>query len=232
MYHSHSKHGFSLLEITISIAIIALLVAAVTVASNVKDKANFNTMVDDINDIATAVGDFQTSYSGLPGDLYNATNYFGSIVDNGDGNGVIETVNIFGDENRDFWQHLSRAGLITGNFDGGSSNEPGVGAMEAPFKNTGYFAASTDTTSTATLAIIVGRYDASTFTTSTASPEGALSPEIVQKYDQTYDDGDATTGNVTAIEGSNFIAGNCHTAGVYNSLSEDDACIMHVVIVE
>ena len=151
--------------------------------------------------------------------------------DDGDGNGVIGTVDTFGDENRDFWQHLSRSGLISGSYDGGSSNEPGVGSMEAPFKNTGYFAASTTTTSTATLAIIVGRYHTGTFT-STAAPDGALSPEIVQKYDQTYDDGDASTGNVTATEGDDFTAGDCHTAGTYNSLNEDNACIMHVVIVE
>lgn len=232
MQHTHRKHGFSLLEITIAMAIIALLVAAVTVAGNVKEKANYNTMVDDLNSIAEAVDEFYTAYSGYPGDLYNATNYFGTIVDNGDGDNIIGTADTIGAENRDFWEHLSRAGLITGgSYDGETSNEPGVGSMEAPYKNGGYFAATTSTTSSATIAIIVGKYHTGTLT-STGNLHGLVSPSLALEYDLTYDDGSATTGNVRATEGDDYTAGDCHTTGTYNKTNDDNACIMHIVVVE
>ncbi len=231
MKNAKVQGGFSLLEITISIAIIALLVAAITTTNNIKKKVNYNTMVDDLNTISSAVEEFQESYGGIPGDLYNAVNYFGSIVDNGNGNGIIDTVNTLGAESRDFWEHLSRAGLIEGSYDGGSNNEPGVGVMEAPFKNGSYYAATTTTTSTATLAIIVGKYHTGTLT-DTTHPQGLLDPMTAEKYDLTYDDGDASTGNVVAIEGNDFSSGDCHTTGTYNSTNDDDACILHVILLE
>ncbi len=231
--HHHSR-GFSLLEITISIAIIALLMAAVATTSNIKDKADYNTMVDNLNSIAAGVESFQNTYGGLPGDIYNATNYFGTVVDNGNGNNIIDSVNTFGDESRDFWEHLSRASLISGSYDGGTSNEPGVGVMEAPFKNGGYFAATTTSPtspSDATLAIIVGKFHTGTFT-APSHPQGLLQPSVVEKYDLTYDDGNASTGNVIATEGSDFSAGDCQTGGTYNSTNDDKSCIFHVIIVQ
>ena len=103
--------------------------------------------------------------------------------------------------------------------------------MEAPFKNGGYFAATTTTTSTASLAIIIGKYHSGTFT-GPSNVQGLLSPSTAEKYDLTYDDGDPETGNVIATEGSNFSAGDCVTSGEYNSLNEDEACILHIVMIE
>lgn len=239
MFHPRTYKGFSLLEISIAIAIIALLLAAVTTVGNIKDKAHYNTMVDDINSIATAVNSFQSTYSGLPGDIYNATNFFGTIVDNGNGNGYIGAVGTgtFDNESYDFWEHLSRAGLIEGSYPGSDnvSNIPGEGVMAAPFKNGGYYAKSlvgvSGFSATWPLAIAVGKYHTGTLT-NTGELNGLLTPSMAQAYDQTYDDGNPDTGKVIGRNGANSSeTGNCIDSGSYVTTNESTACRLLIAII-
>lgn len=231
MLHHSAKHthqeGFTLVELTISIAIIALLITAITATMNVKRKADYNTMVSDMNDISAAVTSFQNTYHGIPGDLYDASSQIGSEATDGDGNGTIDTTNTIGSESLQFWDHLSLAGLITGSYDG-ASQEPGVGVMAGPFKNSGYYAAST---SEGSVTITIGKYTGSAISDVTTDLDGILTPHEAALYDTTYDDGDPSSGSVRAQSGVNYGATDCASGSNYNTTNDDDACVVRVVIV-
>jgi hypothetical protein len=102
--------------------------------------------------------------------------------------------------------------------------------MAAPFKNGGYYIAST---AQANVTLTLGKHHSGTFT-NIDHPEGLLEPAIAEKYDLTYDDGVADSGRVRAVAGSDFSASPelCQNAGVYNSTSDQNSCILRVSIAD
>lgn len=127
------QSGFSLVEISIVIVVIGLLVGGVLAGRSVIRAAELRAVGTEMNNYVTAIYQFRDKYSGLPGDLVNATLYWGAD-DGGDGIGNdcrddaddgTETCNGNGDntftsggaftyEKNRVWQHLSNAELISG----------------------------------------------------------------------------------------------------------------------
>jgi hypothetical protein len=121
----------------------------------------------DIQKFITAVGTFQAQYNALPGDMSNATKYWGAagaptntwagcygIVGtgtqtcDGNGDGLIGPTwgpTVYAEEYR-AWQHLSLAGLIEGSYTGvngysdGTQSDgiAGTNIPKGPMNNTGY----------------------------------------------------------------------------------------------
>lgn len=133
--HKRSR-GFSLVELSIVLVLISLLVGGIMAGLNVKHAAELKSVNDEVAAIRNTVKTFNDRYGGLPGDLYNATKYWGAAdadfatctttpstdkkTCNGDGNGMISTP---GDgttyyEAHRFWQHLTNAQLLNGRYTG------------------------------------------------------------------------------------------------------------------
>ena len=136
----HKNKGFTLVELGISVVIISLIAAVITVASSLRREAAVRTIITEVDQIKVSVGQFYSIYNFYPGDFpYASTNWCSAtcagssnntancVSDgggtagycNGNGNGVVEhfTPNaLLGDEILRFWQHMNLAGTYPGSF--------------------------------------------------------------------------------------------------------------------
>ena len=130
-----ANEGFSLLEVSIVIVIIGLLVGGILVGKSLINAAEMRAQINDLQQYQVAVSTFQLKYAAFPGDMSNATAYWGGSTTNGDGNGQIESATIFDDgegvvtrispddgyfdgERPGFFRQLSLSGLVKQQFDG------------------------------------------------------------------------------------------------------------------
>ena len=118
---SKSK-GFTLVELSIVIVIISLIVAGVVAGQKIVEQAKLRSIITDFNKYAISTRVFVDSYRYFPGDMSNASSYW-SGAGNGDGNGLVS--NSVGSEQYLAWNHLARAELISGSFNG-TSNRPTI----------------------------------------------------------------------------------------------------------
>jgi len=159
-----SRAGFTLIELSIVLVIIGLIVGGVLTGRNLIRASELRSIVTDEQRYVTAVNTFRTKYNELPGDMVDATNYWGtqpfgcpsvsylsnitSKTCNGNGNGIIDgngsspSTTVF--EADLAWQHLSNAGLIAGSFAGtpgplsASDQDPGVNVPATKFSTGGF----------------------------------------------------------------------------------------------
>ena len=188
-----NSKGFSLVELSIAIAIIGILVGGVILASDLLKGARFVGMVSDIQSYKSAFADFRNKYQSLPGDMPDATDYWISTA-NGDGDGAAGLIGGGEDAERLlFWEHLSLSGFIDGEYDG--TNMP-----EGPLPGTRFATAYVPTYTTVTTpfwpgaahqAIMVGQPSAVHLALA-----GGISPRDAWNTDTKIDDGFPGTGNV------------------------------------
>lgn len=149
---TRSDHGFTLVEISIVLAIIGLLVGGIMAGQSLTRSAQVRSVATDIGTYTTAFNQFMTEFSALPGDMVNATTYWGSAngngttaacysasktteaTCNGNGNSVIYVTNPATaalDSTEQFlaWQHLANAGLIGGRYTGVTNVAGGYGIV-------------------------------------------------------------------------------------------------------
>ena len=88
------KKGFTLVELSISLVIIALIAGSVLAAQELIEQSNRRKFLKELSDYITAINSFEEKYDGLPGDITNAKTIWTSCTDNppnnycnGDGNG-------------------------------------------------------------------------------------------------------------------------------------------------
>ena len=87
--------GFTLIEMSIVLVIIGLIVGGVLVGQDLIKAASVRSQISQLEKLETAIYAFRDKYSGLPGDLSNATTFFGATdangytVANGNGDGTI-----------------------------------------------------------------------------------------------------------------------------------------------
>jgi len=84
-----SQHGFTLIEMSIVLAIIGLIVGGILKGQEVVNNARLKTQVAQIDAVKSAVFTFQDQFNFLPGDYAGASNTFNIAAGNGDGNGAI-----------------------------------------------------------------------------------------------------------------------------------------------
>jgi prepilin-type N-terminal cleavage/methylation domain-containing protein len=157
-YNLIMKHAFSLVELSIVLVILGLLVGGILSGQSLIRAAELRAISSEYNRYSTAVYSFRDKYFAMPGDMTNATAFWGA-ADAGNGLGsdctdvastTITTCNGNGDgrvennspESFRFWQHLANAGLIEGTYTGRTSAAlgtwiftPGVNAPRSRISN-------------------------------------------------------------------------------------------------
>lgn len=120
-----NKLGFTLIELSIVLVIIGLIIGGALVGRDLIRAAEIRSQITQIEKYRTAIKTFQLKYNALPGDLTPATaTAFGfttrsGAAYHGDGNGMLGVgcgTAWLGCETALFWNDLSFAGLIDGNF--------------------------------------------------------------------------------------------------------------------
>jgi prepilin-type N-terminal cleavage/methylation domain-containing protein len=151
-----AQSGFSLVELSIVLVILGLLVGGVLSGQSLIRAAELRAVTTEAGRYTTAVRSFQDKYFALPGDMANATAFWGkSAADcnsqsgavaapgtcNGNGDGIIDwpvAASATGETFRG-WQHMARAGLIEGTYTGNAGPveladpEPKINVPESRF---------------------------------------------------------------------------------------------------
>ncbi|SRR6266545_2553918 len=144
-----NRGGFSLLEVAISLVLIALLVGGTLTGRNLLRAAELRSIMEGVERYRSATENFREKYDGLPGDLTDAVALWGAAhanpatckvtigtgtqTCNGDGDGRIKADSPLSNEIFRYWQQLANAGFIVGKYTGvaGDFNGNFVNDMEA-----------------------------------------------------------------------------------------------------
>lgn len=127
------RRAFSLVELSIVLVILGLLVGGVLSGQALIRAAELRSITSDLDRYIAATHTFRDKYFALPGDMANATSFWGtdnlgcpngggsSGTCNGNGDGIISTnvpPNTVSNlcENQEYWRQLSLAGLIEGKY--------------------------------------------------------------------------------------------------------------------
>jgi prepilin-type N-terminal cleavage/methylation domain-containing protein len=115
--------GFSLVELAIVLVVVGLLIGAVFQGQSLIEGARVRAVIGQQQDAASAFLGFQDRFRALPGDYADAVASIRGVTRTGDGNGLVEPTSNASEtatrtrlESVLVWEHLSRAGFLTGNF--------------------------------------------------------------------------------------------------------------------
>jgi prepilin-type N-terminal cleavage/methylation domain-containing protein len=194
---SSPSRAFSLVEMSIVIAIIGLLVGGIMGGRNLIQAAQLRSVMTDANHYLSAAKQFRTQYNYLPGDMLTATSYWSGVVTgNGDGDGTIT-----GDERYRFWQVLNLAGYVEDAYTGADAGTPdfklGTNVPASRINNAGFsFYYENFVGSDETYNLNIGNL-LSFGEEQTAGPpiSAALIPNDAFNIDSKMDDGNPGSGN-------------------------------------
>lgn len=202
-----SRHGFTLIEISITIVIIAFMIGAIFSAQVMLRNQRIKQIPSDATQYHVAATQFRQKYRYFPGDMPTASTVWTSLTfaTNGDGNGVISNTEAYY-----AWEQLVVASFIVGPYGHSSSQVPGIDIPAGPIEKTGFgFGAANSSSSTVgttgasstssyvydgdyTAAIYFGK----TYLNATLLRDPALSGEDAGYIDQAFDDGNPSVGNI------------------------------------
>ena len=129
------RQGFSLVELSIVLVILGLLVGGILSGQSLIRASELRSVSSEYSKYYTAVQSFRDRYFGIPGDLTNATAFWGKDnancagdsgnaatpgTCNGDGDALPDAPAIANSTGEvfQFWKQLGLAGLIEGNYSG------------------------------------------------------------------------------------------------------------------
>ena len=252
------QSAFTLVEVAIVLAIIGLMIGGVLAGQYTLRQSQLQSVVKDFTDFKSAYLNFKDEYGGMPGDLLDATDYWGTDADgcpshsnrvpkketcNGNGDNSIDTVDsgTTWSEPWRAWQQLSNAGYIKGTFSGVAdaagiyTASIGVNVPRSKISNTGYSLYTNGPFASDANMYDMARSTAIRFGTLTASSvthSAALTPREANFIDAKVDDGRPALGMMMAFKPA--FRANCATgattAATYNLTYTSVACPLLYII--
>jgi prepilin-type N-terminal cleavage/methylation domain-containing protein len=218
------RRGFSLVELSMVLVIIGLLVGGVTVGQSLIRSSHLRAIGEEGQRYISAVANFKDQYNGLPGDILNATTYWGQAAAgaacittvgagtatcNGDGDALLTSNGTTSNEYMRFWQQLANAELIDGKFTGvqsstgitstSTANAPGSRLGPTALWAVNYWGARAGDTR-----MFNGSYGNSLwingFTTNSFPFTPLINPEEAWNIDSKLDDGMPGIGNIVSVQ--------------------------------
>jgi prepilin-type N-terminal cleavage/methylation domain-containing protein len=220
--------GFTLAEMSIVLVIIGVIVGGVLLGRSVLTTSRLQAVVTDADSYITATGNFKQAYQALPGDMANATSYWGiaggtagdnytitcsTIVNNsgtcnGNGGGTLGTTSYEYEIFR-YWQQLYLAGMFSQKLSGVASSAGVYGATVGTNVPTssivggGFAPLWKGTVAAADANFIAGAYGNVLIFGSgkngVITTGGILTPDQAASIDGKIDDGIPGTGNVRSL---------------------------------
>lgn len=249
---SGAKKGFSLVEISVVMAIIGLLLGGVLAGQALLNGQRKNALISKAKELRFAIQQFKLKYGYYAGDFPTATQVWGRAdggspitancanpdSDNVNPNG---TCNGNGNGNLRFdwteparsWQQLRLAGMLNGLYNGVYASPP-VPNVTAP---------AIEGKLNSTVTILSDTYDSSAYEFYEGDYSGAImygvdnndssfgggavfSGEEAYTIDRKVDDGLPATGIVRALREDSYYRPGCPTADAYPVNVKDDVCAL------
>lgn len=247
MTRSPARAGFTLLELSVVIAILGILVGGVLATQGYLRTTQLTTAMNEAKLMLSVFDQFRQKYNAIPGDMSTASAMW-TGAPNGDGNGYIFRggFNGAGANNTNehyyvFW-HLNRAGFLTGSYTGvaGSGGAdhavPGTNVAASSIPGSGFYFTNFNT-ATGYLddadSFYFGGFYGSYLTlgaaTSNSMPTGPLlSAPQAYELDMKFDNGKPGTGWIRAPKFA--LAAECTTTNDkltadYQSFDRGPKCI-------
>ena len=187
--------GFTLVEIAIVLVIIGLLLGGILKGQEMITQAKIKNVIADMSGVSAAMYGYQDRYRALPGDDKNGTRW-GLALQATQGDGVIQGSYIPAaatDDTALFWDHLRRAGFVTGtgtdNPFNAVSGKMGVQTSDGTAPTSGTFKNGILSDGAATPTVF----------TALVLCSANLPDKIAISVDAQMDDGDGKKGNVRAM---------------------------------
>ena len=231
--HSLLQAGFSLVELSVVLLIIALLVAGIVAGKDIIRDSELKSMITQVNQVKTATNAFKLLYNRLPGDMENATDYWPD-THNGNHNGRIESEPT--DEAFLALQHLANAKFISKTYSGAWNGEFVIGQNVLNVAGAGaglYLHCCDEGEATRPLSRENHVTVFSVNTTTKNLREGTLTPIEAWGIDNKFDDGIPDTGMVWSsgnYHESGYIAQGCYSSeGASSIYATTDAAYKNTI---
>jgi len=246
------QKAFSLVELSIVLVILGLLTGGILAGQSLIRAAELRSISSEYARYVVAVQSFREKYMALPGDMPNATRFWGAAgacpgtqaqpsttptTCNGNGNGQVtdETIYTSSNEVFRFWQHLANANLVEGTYTGvrastnGYSAQVGLNVPASKISNAGWHANhyGVSVGDGASFAADYGNaFHYGIQANNTVPNNAALTPEELWSVDNKIDDGKPALGKVIA-----YLRGFCtvstsptDTSATYNLTNKSLGC--------
>lgn len=222
------KRGFSLVELSIVLVILGLLTGGILAGQSLIRASELRAVTAEYQRYAAAVNSFRDKYFAIPGDMNNATRFWGRQVAaahcvtnsaaavatpgacDGDSDSTLTAAGAASQSGEvfQFWKQLANAGLVEGSYTGlagsggVSDSDAGVNVptskLGAGVWSIGYLA-PTFAGSAQLYALDYGNHFVFGAVTASANPDAAiLKPEEAWNIDTKLDDGKPAQGKIIA----------------------------------
>jgi len=248
-----TRSAFTLVELSIVLVILGLLVGGVLAGQSLIHAAELRAVSTEFTNYKTALGAFREKYMAVPGDMNNATAFWGAAdadpgtcaalttastgteTCNGDGNGGVGTGGA-GQSHEwfRFWQHLASAGLVEGQYTGvpgaagALDSVPGQNIPKSRFPASGWSMRDFSSYAAGDSDTFPARYKNTLFIGAYTSNDQIFNPsmkaEDAYNIDAKTDDGKPGTGLILAMK--NSYRPDCVAAGDtdYNLSNQTNGC--------